>query len=134
MIAMPDNSPAQCSFMIADFIRNLTDDINANNVLVMLTDLTPPQKELAEYMSSLSELAFCAGWMDGLEFALWRAATQALLTYGQLQLTQEQAQRLNDLSHRCGGRIFFHDDQQETFATAAEWQHMLQVRAKARDD
>jgi hypothetical protein len=36
----------------------------------MLADLSLPQKELAEYMSSLSELAFLAGWMDGLEFAL----------------------------------------------------------------
>lgn len=91
----------------------------------MLTDLSPPQKELAEYMSSLSELAFCAGWMDGLEFALWRAATEAPFTYGQLQLTQDQAQGLNDLSRRCGGWIYVHDDHQETFVTLAEWQHML---------
>ena len=94
----------------------------------MLTDLSPPQKELAEYMSSLSELAFRAGWMDGLEFALWRAAAGAPFTYGQLQLTQDQVQHLNDLSRRCGGWICFHDDHEETFVTLAEWQHMLRLR------
>jgi hypothetical protein len=125
---MPDNSHAQCNSMIAHFIRNLADDTTAKNVHAMLTDLSPPQKELAEYMSSLSELAFCADWMNGLEFALWRAATEAPFTYGQLQLTQDQAQRLHDLSRRCGGWIYFHDDRQETFLTLAEWQHMLRSR------
>ena len=125
---MRDNSHAQCNWMIADSIRNLADDITAKNVLFMPTDLSPPQKELAEYMSSLSELAFCAGWMDGLEFALWRAATEAPFTYGQLELTLDQAQRLNDLSHRCGGWIFLHDDHLGTFATLAEWQQMLRTR------
>jgi hypothetical protein len=36
-------------------------------------------------------------------------------------------QRLNDLSRRCGGWIYFHDDHQETFVTLAEWEHMLRL-------
>jgi hypothetical protein len=40
----------------------------------MLRDLTPAQLELAEYMSDLSEEAYCAGWMRDLEYALWDAA------------------------------------------------------------
>ena len=125
---MLDNSHAECNSLTASSILNVADDITAKNVLFMLTDLSPPQKELAEYMSSLSELAFCAGWMEGLEFALWRAATEAPFTYGQLQLKLDEVQRLNDLSHRCGGWIFFHDDKQETFVTLAAWLHMLQTR------
>jgi hypothetical protein len=86
-------------------------------------------------MSSLSELAFCASWMDGMEFALWRAATEAPFTYGQLELTVDQAQRLNDLSCRCDGWIFFRDDHQEMFATLAEWRHMLRSRdAESEND
>ena len=37
----------------------------------MLRDLTPPQRQLADFMSDLSENAYCAGWMSGLEYALW---------------------------------------------------------------
>jgi hypothetical protein len=37
----------------------------------MLSDLTPDQRALARYMSDLSEEAYCAGWMSGLEYALW---------------------------------------------------------------
>lgn len=36
----------------------------------MLNDLSPQQRELENYMSELSEHAYSAGWMDGLEFAL----------------------------------------------------------------
>jgi hypothetical protein len=39
----------------------------------MLADLSPDQRRLADYMSELSESAYCAGWMEGLEFALWEA-------------------------------------------------------------
>lgn len=31
----------------------------------MLSELTPSQRALAEYMSDLSEDAYCAGWMLG---------------------------------------------------------------------
>ena len=31
----------------------------------------PNWRTLAGEMSEISELAFCAGWMDGLEYRLW---------------------------------------------------------------
>jgi hypothetical protein len=42
----------------------------------MLRDLTPAQCELAKYMSDLSEEAYCAGWMQGLEYALWQVLVE----------------------------------------------------------
>jgi hypothetical protein len=39
----------------------------------VLLNLEPEAHELAQYMSDLSEDAWHAGWMDGIEFALWDA-------------------------------------------------------------
>jgi hypothetical protein len=36
------------------------------------------QRQLADYMSDLSEEAYSAGWMNGLEYALWDALTGRL--------------------------------------------------------
>ena len=38
----------------------------------MLRDLTDAQRELAEAMSDISEDAYCTGWMQDLEYGLWR--------------------------------------------------------------
>lgn len=52
----------------------------------MLNDLTSAQQRLAQYMSELSERAYSAGWMDGLELALWQALKDGPYKYGQLEL------------------------------------------------
>lgn len=91
----------------------------------MLIDLSPPQRELAIYMSSLSERAHSAGWMQGLEFSLWRAVSHGPFKYGRLELGPEQVQRLRELSERCCGWIFFHEQQEESFASLSEWAHLV---------
>ena len=87
----------------------------------MLSDLTSSQKALAEYMSELSERAYSAGWMMGLEFALWRAVTDGPFKYGHLELTCEHARHLAALSENCGGWIFFHAEREEVFVPLNEW-------------
>ncbi|MGW7253591.1 hypothetical protein [Streptomyces sp. NPDC054834] len=37
-----------------------------------MAELTPEQRVLAEAMSEVSESAYCAGWMDGCEYDVWR--------------------------------------------------------------
>ena len=91
----------------------------------MLSDLSPSEQELAKYMSALSERAYCAGWMKGLEFALWRALSHGPFRYGQLDLTLEHTQQLSELSERCGGWVFFHEQREESFASFAEWACMV---------
>ena len=87
----------------------------------MLTDLTREQRELAGYMSELSEQAFSAGWIDGLEHALWRAATTGPFRYGHLNLTPAHIERLKSLSAACGGWIRFDEDREEIFVSAIQW-------------
>ena len=35
--------------------------------------MEPDAIKLRDYMSELSERAYCAGWMEGIEYALWNA-------------------------------------------------------------
>jgi hypothetical protein len=87
----------------------------------MLTNLTPQQRELAQYMSELSESAYSAGWMDGLEQALWRAVIGGPCRYGDLTLTTAHIQKLKALSDACGGWIRFDDEQDECFVPMESW-------------
>jgi hypothetical protein len=87
----------------------------------VLQDLTSSQMALAQYMSELSENAYCAGWMDRLEFDLWMAIVSGLFRYGRLELTSAHIQRLSELSQGCGGWIAFEGEREETFVPMDEW-------------
>jgi hypothetical protein len=87
----------------------------------MRTDLTPEQRALADYMSDLSEQAYFAGWMHGLEFALWEAASGQLPSYGRLEFDERQIVRLRALSSACGGWIVFDEASEETWISMPDW-------------
>ena len=90
----------------------------------MLIDLSPDQRRLADYTSELSELAFCAGWMDGLEFALWEAMQGRRDNYGRLVFTPHHRNELRTLSERVGGWIVFDDHTEESFLPLKEWKEV----------
>jgi len=77
-------------------------------------------------MSELSEVAYCAGWMDGLEFELWRALIGGPRTYGRLEITDEQLARLRALSGAASGWIVFDDAEEETLVPLDEWQRRFE--------
>ena len=87
----------------------------------MLTALTREQRELADFMSELSEQAFSAGWMDDLEYALWHAVTTGPFRYGQLNITPAHIEKLNSLSAACGGWVRFDEALEEVFVPTAQW-------------
>jgi hypothetical protein len=88
----------------------------------MLRDLIPSQRRLADFMSELSEEAYYAGWMVGLEYALWDALADGRSIYGRLYLTDDHRARLIQLSSECGGWIVFDDATEETWLPMTEWQ------------
>ncbi|WP_420400946.1 hypothetical protein [Flagellimonas sp.] len=94
----------------------------------MIKNLSTTQRLLAEFMSELSEEAYSAGWMMGLEFALWKAANGHLKQYGRLIFDDKIIERLNLLSSEAEGWIFFDDEQEETFVTLDEWKEMIKSR------
>lgn len=85
--------------------------------------------DLMRYMSELSERAYCAGWMDGLEYALWTAVLKGRLKYGRLQITRAHATKLKELSERCGGWIVWDDTSGETFLPLDRWQKMYEIES-----
>ena len=88
----------------------------------MLRDLAPAQLELAKYMSDLSEESYCAGWMQGLEYALWQVLVDGRSAYGRVTFTSVHADRLRRLSELCGGWIVFDDVTEETFVPLSDWE------------
>ena len=87
----------------------------------MLRDLSPQQLALADRMSEISEEAFCAGWMSGLEYDLWRIVVAGSGTYGWFALDGAIIAELRALSDACGGWIVFDDQTEETFVPREEW-------------
>lgn len=87
----------------------------------MLKELTSEQRALADYMSELSEEAYCAGWMTDLEFDLWECLTTNRNTYSRLTVTDIHRTRLRQLSDACGGWIVFDDKNGESFIPLPEW-------------
>ncbi|HEV7375606.1 MAG TPA: hypothetical protein VGN95_12860 [Pyrinomonadaceae bacterium] len=92
----------------------------------MLRDLSSQQRELAEFMSSISGRLYCAGWINGLEFKLWRATLEERAEIDQLEITNEEVCRLQELCARCGGWIVFDDKSEEIFIPLAEWQVLVE--------
>jgi hypothetical protein len=91
----------------------------------MLSDLTPDQKALADAMSDVSEAAYSASWMAGLEFALWGLLVSGERRYGRATLKNEEAEDLRRLSEKCGGWIVFDDEKEEVFVPLADWKRMV---------
>ena len=83
--------------------------------------MKPKEKQLADYMSNLSERSYCANWMDGLEYVLWSAIVEGPRTYGFLEITDEHIAKLKALSDVCGGWIIFDDAEGESFVPLDKW-------------
>lgn len=81
----------------------------------------PKEKQLADYMSDLSERSYCASWMDGLEYVLWSAIVKGARKYGRLEITDEHIAKLKALSDDCGGWVIFDDEAGETFVPLDKW-------------
>jgi hypothetical protein len=78
-------------------------------------------KELSDYMSELSEKAYCATWMEDLEYALWDAVLHGSKEYGRLQITSRHILKLKRLSDACGGWIIWDNGRKETFIPMEDW-------------
>lgn len=91
----------------------------------MINDLNLAQRELAEYMSYLSEEAYCTSWMDDLEFKLWQVMNGEITEYGRLEITSQIITKLKDLSSIAKGWIIFDDDLDELYLTWELWQGYL---------
>lgn len=77
-------------------------------------------RDLAGYMSDISERAYCAEWIENLEYYLWRILLGGEPRFGQTVVTDEEVNTLRRLSEAAGGWVRF-GDQGEEFVPAAQW-------------
>ena len=93
-----------------------------------MCQMTEESEDLATYMSELSELAFCASWMDSLEYTLWCFTRHGPGQYGLLEITTEIIAKLKALSDACGGWIWWDEnaDECETWVSLEKWEEMYQ--------
>ena len=83
--------------------------------------MTPEAETLKDFMSELSEEAYSAGWMSGLEYALWYAVLNGPLEYGRLSIDEVHIERLKELAGACAGWIVFEDRDSESWVPMPEW-------------
>ena len=88
----------------------------------MLIELSRDQRSLAEEMSRISERAYSAAWMEGLEHFLWAAVLGGDRHYGRYIISENEISRLEELSHLCSGWIRYDTQDEEVFASATDWQ------------
>lgn len=99
-----------------------------------MNELTDEAKDLELLMSDISEVAYCAGWMNKLEYDLWRITLQGSQPYGQTIISPQEISRLKKLSARCGGWIRFDDKFGETFVTFDEWEVLYSAYANGEQN
>lgn len=79
---------------------------------------------LLAMMKGISEWGWCAGWMSGIEYDLWRAEAGAGI--GQQTLTERQATLLRLLSEECDGWWYW--DNGEKFISRSKWIEKIKAR------
>src|SRR5690606_1757875 len=91
----------------------------------MFSDLTDKQLALADFMSSLSEKCYCAGWMQDLEFVLWDAVLNGERKYGQDLISQNDIEKLKKLSKNANCWIYFDDLNEESPIDILSWEKLF---------
>lgn len=74
-------------------------------------------------MTGISEEAWCAGWMAGLEYSLWNAKAGQI--YGTLTMTERHVSLLKLLSDEAGGWWTWKDGIGATFVPEDEWKNIV---------
>ncbi|PAC31090.1 hypothetical protein [Flectobacillus sp. BAB-3569] len=94
----------------------------------MIADLTNTQRELAYYMSEISEKCYAASWMQGLEYALWNAVINGEQAYGQDFISKKNCETLRILSEACDSWIYFDESSEETAISLSLWKKMVEIK------
>ncbi|HEX8426538.1 hypothetical protein [Hymenobacter sp.] len=86
----------------------------------MYKNLNKQQKALHDLMSQISEEAWAAGWMEGLEYALWHIVLNGPARYGWEFISESTIKQLKQLSQQTGEWIIYDDVTKETAITLSK--------------
>lgn len=86
---------------------------------------------LAQTMREISESCCCAGWLNDLEYSLWKALETGDLDYG-WGIQQRDLDRLRHLAELARGWwIWSKTEQNIRFVTTDEWKEILAQKEHA---
>ena len=82
-------------------------------------------------MSDLSETCWCAGWMDGTEYALWDAVEKNQpVWWGMEEVRQRDIDDLRRLRELSGGWWIWDDEHYETFVSIDQMTKLRQQKVQ----
>jgi hypothetical protein len=79
------------------------------------------RERLPALMSEISEDCWCAGWLHGTEYALWKMVEHGAGKWGQGEVTQAQVDRLKRLSELADGWFAWRDGDGPEFVPMERW-------------
>jgi hypothetical protein len=92
-----------------------------------------PAAILADQLERISERFWCAGWMDGLEYDIWRIANSGGGEYGFGEIEPDYAADLIALADKAGGWWAWDDEKGDIrFVEMDEWLEMYEGRNRGR--
>jgi hypothetical protein len=100
----------------------------------MINDLNQDERQLAEFMSELSERCYCAGWMMDLEYVLWDAVMTGPRNFGHGTITREDISKLIQLSDKINSWICFDDELEEVSIPFDKWKVKFTIDTIQRPD
>lgn len=73
---------------------------------------TKTQQQLRDLMGDISERCYCAGWMEGTEYRLWRFVVDPADDgeWGLTTIEPERREQLKELAETVGGWIIYRED------------------------
>ena len=86
-----------------------------------LKSLKQEQRELAEFISAISERSYWAGWMLGIEREVWTAMHAPGFGGAPLNLTAEEVKHAFAMSSKCAGWIVWDEVHEESFIPIEAW-------------
>jgi len=86
-------------------------------------ELSGDAARLYELMSDISEDCWCAGWMSGNEYSLWKMVSNPVAerNYGFGYVDDDQVAEMKALAERCDGWVIWWDDDCDPNAPIEEW-------------
>src|SRR5688572_12162698 len=100
----------------------------------MISDLNPDEKLLMDYMSTVSERCYSAGWMADVEYVLWGAVNAGPRKYGHGQITTDDIQRLIQLSGKADCWIVMDDEREELALDLETWKKRFETAVRQNPD
>lgn len=100
----------------------------------MINDLNQDERQLAEFMSELSERCYSAGWMEDLEYVLWDAVVSGPRDYGHGTITRDDINKLVQTSDKVNSWILFDNELEEISVPLDKWKVKFAVDTRQNPD